>query len=513
MNPSSTCSARVLNNSHPRSRRRVFIRFSFWLILLSGCGGSSDTPVPMVMPPPFACTVSEPNVVFLFADDMRPDAISAFGNDVVSTPNIDSLISRGTTLTKGIVSQPICPTSRAEIITGINGFTNGVHLPQSIMFSPAIGFLPDAFRSAGYNTWHVGKWHVEGRPWTRGYDDVAAFFFANAASVAYTTANGLTNPTDMAGRDVTGYLGWMFMEADEVTLYPNLGVGLTERTSEYITDGAIEALQSRVQEPFFMQVNYTAPHDPLFARAEVLAAYPEDQMPVPLNFMPQHEFNFGIENSRDELLFAYPRTELEVREETARYYAVITDLDTQMGRILTTLEDTGLMDNTLVIFASDQGIGLGSHGIRGKLNMYEHTVTTPIVFAGPCVTQQQITAQTYLRDVLPTAIDYAGIPVPNNIDSISVMSLINAETSTLYDYTFGHWSLDQRMVRTDEWKLNWYVTANEVQLFNFLDDPDELNNLIGDPGARATRDELTQRLTQWQDEVNDPLTERLTFVD
>ena len=302
------------------------------------------------------------------------------------------------------------------------------------------------------------------------------------------------------------------MEADEVTLHPQLGVGITESTSEYVADAALRVLNETAGQPFFMQINFTAPHDPLIPRQPLLDNYPFEQMPIPPSFAPEHVFDFGQRQIRDELLFQYPRTENEVQQEIARYYAVVEDLDNQIGRVLATLNTQNLMDNTLVIFASDQGIGLGSHGLRGKLNMYDHTISTPLIFSGPCVSaNREIETQVYLKDVLPTAIDYASLEIPSDVQGVSALPLIEARQNRLHNYTFAYWGLEQRMVRTDDWKLIWYVEVDRVQLFDLQNDPFELDDRIDDPQFEEIRGTLAQALTQWQDENADPLTERLSF--
>ena len=160
------------------------------LAVLSGCG-SGSSPTPSESDPPAVCAVTNPNIVLIVADDLRTDAIGALGNTVVRTPNLDDLAQNGTTIRNAIVSQPVCLTSRAELLTGLDGFASGIHPPVSNVFSNNVSFLPNVFQDAGYATWHIGKWHVDGRPWTRGYSDVAGLFHANATSAQFTQVNGL----------------------------------------------------------------------------------------------------------------------------------------------------------------------------------------------------------------------------------------------------------------------------------------------------------------------------------
>ena len=315
-----------------------------------------------------------PNVVLLLSDDQRPDTIAALGNRLVQTPNLDRLVRAGTTFTRAVSPNPICVSSRAEILSGCTGFRNGVIPPFHTRLDPELVLWPEAMRKAGYSTWYTGKWHTDGRPTTRGYDE----------SQGMLALGGPTTPArfDTKGREITGYVGAVF-QADDGRKFPELGVGLTPETRRRIADAAIGFVRRKSERPFFLHVNFTAPHDPLLPPPSLAARYDPESIPLPANFLPEHPFDYGNLRGRDELLWPWPRTPGMVREELALYYAVITDLDAQVGRILTALEETGQSDRTIVVFTSDQGLAIGSHGLRGKQNMYEHTVGTPLVIAGP----------------------------------------------------------------------------------------------------------------------------------
>src|SRR5262249_50414221 len=154
---------------------------------------------------------------------------------------------------------------------------------------------------------------------------------------------------------------------------------------------------------FFLHLNFTAPHDPLLVPPDRAMRYDAATVPLPKNFVAQHPFDHGNASGRDELLFRLPRTPQEVREELAVYYAVIEHLDAQIGRILATLQSLSSLDNTIVVFTSDHGLAIGSHGLRGKQNMYEHTLRVPLVIRGPGVPAgKESHALCYLRDLFPT---------------------------------------------------------------------------------------------------------------
>src|SRR5262249_28113744 len=159
----------------------------------------------------------------------------------------------------------------------------------------------------------------------------------------------------------------------------------------------------------FLHVNFTAPHDPLLVPPDPASKYDPATIPLPGNFMAQHPFDYGNFRGRDELLWPWPRTPEDTRDELALYYGVLTQLDHEIGRILDGLEETGQTERTIIVFTSDHGLAIGSHGIRGMQNMYEHTVTVPLIFAGPGIPQnQRRNAQIYLRDLYPTICALAG---------------------------------------------------------------------------------------------------------
>ena len=229
------------------------------------------------------------------------------------------------------------------------------------------------------------------------------------------------------GRPVTGYRGWIFQD-DQGNKFPEKGVGLTPNISQEFADAAIEFIRRKPKKPFFLHVNFTAPHDPLFMPPGYERKYDSQKIPLPPNFLPEHPFDHGNFEGRDEKLLPWPRTPKDVREDLAVYYAVISHMDEHLGRILAALEETGLAQDTFVIFTSDHGLAMGSHGLRGKQNMYEHTVGVPLIFRGPGIPRgSRSEAQCYLRDLYPTVCDLAGIPVPPTVQGRSLARIASLD--------------------------------------------------------------------------------------
>lgn len=438
-----------------------------------------------------------PNVLFLLADDQRPDTVQALGNPHIRTPHLDRLVREGTSFTRAIVAIPICVASRAEILTGRDGLANG---KTDFGFTPAVGvpFWPAVFRDAGYETCYVGKWHTIGRPSERGFVRTEGLYAGGGGR------RPLTFPRDWKGMAVTGYTGWVF-QTDDRRLLPERGVGLTPDISEDFADAAVRFLKEPRDRPFCLHVNFTAPHDPLLLPSRYRAAYDADELPLPLNFAPRHPFDHGNFDGRDERLFHWPRMPDETRRALAVYYAVIEHLDEQVGRILAALEETGELSRTLVIFSSDHGLAVGSHGLRGKQNMYEHSIGVPLIFRGPDIPADRRTpTQCYLRDLFPTTCDLCGIEIPPTVHGKSLRPALEGTGDEMYDAVFAHFRDVQRMIRTDRWKFIAYPQAHVEQLFDLQSDPHERRNLVHAPEHRETSSSLRQRLTDWRRSWSDP---------
>jgi arylsulfatase A-like enzyme len=440
-----------------------------------------------------------PNVLLIVTDDQRPDTIRALGNEVIRTPNLDRLVHEGTTFTRAITACPICVASRAELLTGRNGCENG---NGDFGFSPKAGVphWASVMGEAGYETCYVGKWHTSGRPSTHGYVRSEGLYAGGGGTFP------LTFPVDWKAMDVTGYRGWVF-QTDDRQLFPERGVGLTPDISEDFADAAIGYLQSRSDDapPFFLHVNFTAPHDPLFYPSGLESLYDPAEIALPRNFAPEHPFDHGNFDGRDELLFDRPRTEEQTCRGLAAYYAVISHLDAQIGRLLKTLETLRLERDTLVIFTSDHGLAMGSHGLRGKQNMYEHSVGVPLIIRGPAIDAgRRSEAQCYLRDLYPTVCDIAGVEIPDTVQGRSLRPVLAGDSEQIYDELYAYFRDSQRMIRTADWKYVVYPQVGVEQLFDLAEDPAELRNRAGDPQYGEVQADLRQRLTRWRRGWNDP---------
>ena len=447
---------------------------------------------------PVLCSVlaarSKPNVLLLVTDDQRPDTIASLGNDIIETPNLDRLVKRGTTFKHATCANPLCVPSRAEILSGCSSFRNGVLGMGAERINPELTLLPVAMTSGGYHAWYSGKWMNNGKPLTQGYNETSGLF---------TGGGGKWKRGEVIrgrkGRSITGYRNWTFKNAKGKP-DRSKGIGLTPLTDKFIADGALAFLKRKTDQPFFLHVNFTGPHDPLVHPPGYKDKYKPAEIKLPLNFLARHPFDHGNLEGRDEKLLPWPRTKADVLDELAVYYAVIDHIDKQVGRIIEQLRIDGRLENTYVIYTSDHGLALGSHGLMGKQNMYEHTIRVPLVIAGPGLPEgKQNNALCYLRDLYPTICDLVDLPIPKSVKGRSLKLVIRGKADSVYSEIYGYFRDKQRMVRDKRFKLIHYPHIDRHQLFDLQKDPYERNDLSGDKSHAKVFRELQEKLTTWLD--------------
>ena len=441
--------------------------------------------------------MAPPNILVLFTDDQRFDTIGALGAGEVETPNLDRLAECGTAFTHahipGGTTGAICMPSRAMLHTGRDLFHiegTGEEIPAGHVL------LGEHLAAHGYRTWGTGKWHNGAASFNRSFQDGAEIFLGgmedhwNVPAFRY-------DPTGRYAGTLPQVPDWL--SSNEVRVRRGDGIRAGVHSSRLFCDAAIERLrQTEPATPFFMYVSFMAPHDPRTMPAEYLRRYDPERLTLPPNFLPRHPFDNGAIDIRDELLAGHPREEAEVRRHIAEYYAMITHLDAEIGRLLDVLEQRGLTDDTIIVMAGDNGLAVGQHGLMGKQNLYEHSVRVPLIFAGPGVSRGQTRdSYAYLLDIFPTLCDLAGVPVP---DSVTGRSLAPALTDPAHHARerlyLAYWD-SQRAIKDRRYKLIEYRAGDGpvTQLFDLETDPWEMNDLAGHPDQRqrlqAMRAELS----------------------
>ncbi len=454
-----------------------------------------------------------PNFVFIFADDQDYEALRALGNDEVLTPNLDRLVRGGTTFTHaynmGSWSGAVCVPSRTMLMTGLTVW-NAHEAHQGDLDEAYVEqgrFWPQLLEQAGYETYMTGKWHVSA-------DAHAAFnyvtnvrpgmpnVFPNNVPEGYDRpVEGEEDPWSPWDRDFGGYwegeTHWSEVLAEDA-------------------EGFLEQAGER-DAPFFMYLAFNAPHDPRQSPQEYVEKYPLDDVDTPENFKPEYPYNEEIGSGRglrDERLAPFPRTEYAVQVHRQEYYAIITHMDTQIGRILDALDATGKADNTYVIFTADHGLAVGQHGLMGKQNMYDHSVRVPFVITGPDIPEDhRIAAPIYLQDALPSTLELAGEAIPEQVEFASFVPVIRGEAEATHEAIYGGYIERQRMVTHNGKKLLLYPEAGVARLYDLEEDPLELNDLADDPESEPVMRELFAVLQDLQAKFNDDLDLTETFPE
>lgn len=435
-----------------------------------------------------------PNVVMLFSDDQRFSTLHALNNPEVQTPTMDRLATRGTTFTHGCIMggtiPAVCSPSRAMLLTGQSLFhvTDSIVTPRKGPDSVARPFdlFPEVFRKNGYRTFGTGKWHNGEALYARSFTDGGNIFFGGMS-------DHLKVP--VADFDPSG-------RYPKDKRYPG-----AKFSSELFSDSAVDFLDHyKSDDPFLMYVAYTAPHDPRMAPKRYLDRYPWEKITMPENFLPQHPFDNGELKIRDEMLAPFPRTPDVIKQNIAAYYAMITEVDEQMGRVIQALERSGHADNTIVVMAADNGLALGQHGLMGKQNLYDHSVRVPLIIGGPGLPAgQRSDALCYLMDLFPTYCDAAGLKTPASVEGRSLMPILTGHKTRVRDSVFLAYRDFQRAVRTERWKLIVYNVKGQVttQLFDLEKDPWERTNLAADPAQTHRVRALRALLKHWMKETQD----------
>ncbi len=411
-----------------------------------------------------ASTARRPNVLFILSDDQRFDTIGALGNPLIHTPNLDRLAGNGFAFYRNFCTTPICTPARAEILTGCTSFANRVPW-FGMPINPELTLLPRAFRDAGYHTLHVGKWHNDGHPRDKGYE--------RTACVCY-----LDNLNDYR---IHGHHMRFRGPQGEIAGH----------STEIFTDAALGLLaEAPSDRPWLCYLAYTAPHDPHDAPEPFASMYDAARMPLLPNFMPEHPFDNGDMIIRDELLENWPRDHDAMRRYRARYYGIISHMDFHIGRLLGALTAQGQLQNTIIVFTGDQGLAIGSHGLLGKENMYDHSIASPLIFCGPGISAGgRSAAMSHHVDLFPTLCELTGVPRPASARyGHSLAPVFRGEKARVREEVLCEFYSPeqpgepmrhtQRALRTERWKLTWFPLLRRFQLFDMVYDSLELVDLL-----------------------------------
>ena len=418
---------------------------------------------------------SKPNILFLFADDQRADALRASGNTYINTPNMDTLARRGVRFSNcyvmgghhGAISAP----SRAMLMSGKNLF----HVYDVL---DGVQTMPMHFAQNGYETFGTGKWHNGAKTFEASFQKGKNVFLGGMSDHNIVPCRDLGQDGKLSEPVNKGYSTDIFARAaiDFINEYANGKKG----------------------NPFFCYVAFTAPHDPRSPREDYIGMYPDESIPVPGNFMRLNPFAFDQLDIRDENLAPWPRTPEIIQASLADYYALISHLDVKVGEIIETLKKNSLYDNTIIVYAADNGLAIGSHGLLGKQSLYEDCMKVPLIITGPGIPKGKVSvALVYLYDLFPTLCSLCKLPLPGGIDGKDIAPVINGTVEGVRTSLYTAYRNTVRAVRTKEWKLIRYPQRNYTQLFNLEKDPMEINNLALQAKYQTKVDEMLGLMKDW----------------
>ncbi|MEM9986350.1 MAG: sulfatase-like hydrolase/transferase, partial [Bacteroidota bacterium] len=402
----------------------------------------------------------QPNVLVIYTDDHRFTGIHALGGEAIRTPHLDQLAADGLTFTQtylmGAFSGATCVPSRAMLHTGRQLFDlegQGHRIP------PEHRMMGEAFQAAGYHAHMVGKWHQDNASLARGFDSGGRVMGRGVYLVdhfrmplwewnssgrypkedAYLLAfdpQGKLTKRPLSPEDQKGPLGTE---------------GNGPHTSEIFADDAIAFLDDYASDqPFLMYLAFHAPHDPRQAPQAYRDLYPPEDMDLPPSYLPQHPFDKADLEVRDEALAPWPRSISVAQQQLSDYYAIITHLDAQIGRVIRALKASGKYENTIVLLAGDSGLAVGNHGLMGKQNVYdEDGLHVPLIIAGGPIADKgrRIDAYGYIHDIFPTLCDLAGVAIPASVSGKSLAPVIRGEAEQVRDYTYHAYKQYERAYR------------------------------------------------------------------
>ncbi len=470
-------------------RRRLVRITAPLLIVLPGLAALSS---------PATGEESRPNVLFLIADDLN-NSVGCYGHALVQTPNLDRLARRGVRFERAYCQFPLCGPSRNSLLTGLypnsSGIlTNGTIFRQTI---PQHRSLPHALRLQGYFAARVGKlyhYNVPTSIGTNGHDDPGSWELElNPAG-----CDRLLEEPDIfslvPGR-FGGTLSWYASPRDDL-LHTD---GLLASDAAWV----LERCARDASRPFFLAVGFYRPHTPYVSPAKYYALYPPEQMPLVAGVAEdQQDVPAPALASRQQV--QDDMTDALRQQAVQAYFASVTFMDAQVGRVLDALDRNGLADNTIVIFTSDHGYHLGEHGLWQKMSLFEESARVPLIIAAPGIGQSgtSVPAPVGLVDVYPTLAELCRIDPPADLQGQSLVPMLTDSTAAGRGWALSQVTRgkdDQRTfgfsLRTPRWRYTeWDEGAQGRELYDHEQDPRELTNLANDPVQAEQVAALSQQL-------------------
>ncbi len=406
-----------------------------------------------------------PNILFILSDDHRWDALSHVGHPAARTPNLDRLAREGVLFENAFCTTSLCSPSRASFLTGMYAHTHGVRNNMTPWNNAHVTFL-EMLHGAGYETGYVGKWHMPGGfPKLRGLDRFVTFT-VDGGQGRYFNCPLIVDGQEVASRK--------------------------EYITEELTDYALEFLGRERERPFCLYLSHKAVHLQFFPPKELDGLYDDVELELPR----EADSWVGLTNGN-----FYPRPLAAMYRD---YLECLLAMDQQIGRVLDRLDELGLGDDTIVIYAGDNGFFWGEHHFTDKRWPYEESIRIPLIVRHPEAIRDagRRASQMVLNiDLAPTLLDVAGLRSPESMDGESFAPILMDQNTRgreawLYEYfmDYPYAVPETRAVGTERHKYIEYEGERGPELFDLVADPREMKNLYGTPEGRALLPELKQAL-------------------
>lgn len=457
-----------------------------------------------------------PNILFVMTDDQQWSQMSCAGSAILETPNMDRLASEGVRFSNACCTNSLCAPSRATILTGclshVHGIRGNSERADAVeRLDPTLPTFPELLRQAGYRTGLMGKWHIRESP--RGFDD------------------------------------WKILPGQGVYFDPEFLIRGEKReqsgyATDITTDFALDFLRTNQSRPFCLVYQHKAPHRPFTPAPRHARLYDDIEWPKPATYDDDCRTRRIAAEARDmkfEISLAGDYEDLPRNLSPAAkkdwifdrfvkdHHRALVGVDENLGRVLDYLDSSGLAEDTLVIYTTDNGYFLGEHGWYDKRFMYEESLRIPLLVRYPRLPKSGLVEQRWVMniDIAPTILDFAGVGIPQSMQGRSLRPLLEGDPpedwrdSVFYSYYENSWAFREmareqmtdpsfefwtahrvgpnRGLRTDRYKLiEYYSEGDYWELFDLEEDPHELHNLYAEPGSAALAEDLRRRLREQQ---------------
>ena len=459
--------------------------------------------------------MSQPNIIFIITDQQRYDTIAELGFPYMDTPNLDRLVMEGVTFTQCHATAPSCAPSRASLFTGYYPHTTGI-LKNADSWSRS---WVENLNAAGYHCVNIGKMHTSPFETSLGFDE--RYVVENKDR--YLEGRYYFDEWDkgMQARGLIKQQRELYRQRADYT--QRLGAFEWELPEEmhsdmFVGDMATWWLENYpTTQPLFLQIGFPGPHPPYDPTPRFAEPYLKRDLPLPKvsdqelagqppPYLAMRQHNTEVDH--DSVVHQLNPTEEQLHRQRAYYLANVTMIDEKIGQILTTLEEKGYLENSVVIFTSDHGDCLGDHGHSQKWTMYDVITRIPLIVWSPGRFHggQQIDGLCQQMDIAPAILELAGAELTDTMEAESILPALTNQPWSGRDYVFAEHGQDgilqttdfMTMVRSSEWKLVHFLDQPFGQLFNLQQDPNEVSNLWDSPSASGKKQELLDVLREWR---------------